>query len=148
MSGSHHPPKPGGGPGYETSDADVPVILKSGVGLLILVFFGFGLMFLMFHALDSIQTRLRGDAPTQMQMQKMIPNAPLLQVDQSLDLKVQRAKDARVLESYFKDEKTGAVHIPVGRAIEILASRGLPEPKGPPAQTAAPKPAAAAPGKK
>lgn len=142
MSGSHHPPKPGAGPGYETTDADVPVILKSGVGLLILVFFGFGLMFLMFHALDSIQSRLSGEHPTQMQMEKLIPNAPLLQVDQSLDLKNQRKKDAHVLESYSKDEKTGSVHIPVGRAIEILASRGLPEPKGTPAPAAAPAPAA------
>ena len=146
MSGSHHP-KPGGGPGYETTDADVPVILKSGVGLLILVAFGFGLMFLMFHALDSIQSRFRGGPePTQMQMQKAIPNAPLLQVDQALDLKVRRAKDEHDLTSYSKDEKTGAIHIPVGRAIEILSTRGLPEPKGAPAPAAAPKPAA--PGKK
>lgn len=142
MSGSHHPPKPGAGPGYETSDADVPMIVKSGAGLLILVAFGFGLMFLMFYGLDSIQSRFRGGLePTQMQMQKAIPNAPLLQVDQSLDLKLRKEKDEHDLTSYSKDEKTGAVRIPVDRAIEILATRGLPEPKGLPAP-AAPKPAA------
>jgi hypothetical protein len=142
MSSSHHHSKPTGGPGYETTDADVPMIIKSGAGLMILVFFGFGLMFLMFYALDSIQSRFRGGPePTLMQLQKSIPNAPLLQVDQSLDLRLRKARDEHDLTSYTKDAKTGAIHIPVDRAIEILASRGLPEPKGPPAP-AAPKPAA------
>ncbi|MBM3734387.1 MAG: hypothetical protein FJW39_01250 [Acidobacteria bacterium] len=141
MSSGHHSSN---GPGYETTDANVPAIIKMGVGILVLVAFAFGLMGLCYFALDSIRNRLEPSQATQMQLQKYIPaNVPMLQVDQALDLRVQRAKDHEVMHGpATQDPKTGAVRIPIDRAIDILAERGLPEIKGQPA-AAAPKPAAA-----
>ncbi len=136
------------GPGYEISDAHVPVILKSGAGIFVLVAFSFGLMFLAFQMLGIVRAKLEaGSEPTQMQMHQGVPNGPLLQVDQALDLKIQRKKDAGLLESYGKNAATGGIHIPVDRAIDILAGRGLPEPKGNPTPLPAPE-APAAKGKK
>lgn len=148
MSGHSHDNHGKNGPGYEVSDAHVPVILKSGAGIFVLVAFSFGLMFLAFQVLGSLRHKLEsGPEPTQMQMRQGLPNAPLLQVDQTLELKVQRKKDAELLGSYGKNEKTGGIHIPIDRAIDILAERGLPEPKGNP-QPAETAPAPAAKGKK
>jgi hypothetical protein len=137
MSG--HSPTHGGGKGYETTDAKPPVLLRWGGGVLITVGFAFGLMWLCFHALGIVRDKLDGSKPTQMQLQSMIPNAPLLQVDQTMDLKVQRAKDQKAMHGYSHNPKTGAWTIPVDSAIKILAQRGLPEPKGPAPEGAAKK---------
>lgn len=52
---------------------------------------------------------------------------PLLQVHASKDLQEMRAAEDGVLKSYgWIDRKAGVVRIPVDRAIELLAERGLP----------------------
>lgn len=128
---SDHSHSHSNGKGYETTDAKPPILLRWGGGVLITVGFAFGLMFLAFHALGIVRDRLETSQPTQMQMQKIIPSGPLLQVNQALDLKIQRAKDHKAMAEYSHDAKTGAWRIPVDSAITILAERGLPEPKGP-----------------
>lgn len=54
------------------------------------------------------------------------PPAPRLQVDPALDIHDHRAAEAKVLESYgWVDQKTGVVRIPIARAMELLAQRGV-----------------------
>jgi len=60
---------------------------------------------------------------------QQIPAGPLLQVTPHADLKAFRASEHAVLHSYgWIDPKAGIVRIPIGRAMKLLAERGLPMP--------------------
>lgn len=71
------------------------------------------------------------------------PPAPRLQVDPRLDIHDYRAAQERLLTTYgWVDEQAGVVRIPIERAIDILAERGLPAvpvPASPPAPAARPE---------
>ena len=55
------------------------------------------------------------------------PPEPRLQTDPLLDLQQLRARDAERLSSYaWVDRDAGIVQLPIERAIELLAARGLP----------------------
>ncbi len=62
------------------------------------------------------------------------PPQPRLQIDPAEDLARFRAKEEKELDSYYWiDKKKGIVHIPIARAIEELAAKGIPGfPKAPP----------------
>ncbi len=64
------------------------------------------------------------------------PPAPRLQVDGATDLKTMRAEESAVLEGYgWTDRAAGRVRIPVARALDLVAERGLPPvPPPPPAE--------------
>ena len=65
------------------------------------------------------------------------PPLPRLQTTPYGDLKTFRDSEEQVLTSYaWVDKEKGVVRVPVSRAIELLAERGLPTP--PPAPVAAP----------
>jgi hypothetical protein len=52
---------------------------------------------------------------------------PQLQEHEVLDLKAIRAAEDQVLNSYaWMDPEKGVVRIPIGRAMDLLAERGLP----------------------
>jgi hypothetical protein len=60
------------------------------------------------------------------------PPEPRLQADPAADLARLRREEDRKLTSYaWANRKEGKVRLPIDRAIDILAERGLPEPKGP-----------------
>ena len=55
------------------------------------------------------------------------PPGPRLLVDEPLNLQEFRAREAQSLEHYgLIDKATGAVHLPIERAKELLLQRGLP----------------------
>ncbi len=71
------------------------------------------------------------------------PPAPRLQVDPALDIYEFRAAQERLLTTYgWVDEQAGVVRIPIARAIDLLAERGLPAVS---ASASQPAPAAAQP---
>lgn len=52
---------------------------------------------------------------------------PRLERNERLEIKDFRLKEEQTLNSYgWVDEKTGVVHIPIERAMQLLAQRGLP----------------------
>ncbi len=58
---------------------------------------------------------------------EQLPPTPRLQVASGQDLKEVRAKEAATLQGYhWVNKDLGVVGIPVERAIELLAQRGLP----------------------
>ena len=58
---------------------------------------------------------------------EQLPPTPRLQVSSGQDLKELRAKEAAPLQGYhWVNKDLGVVGIPVERAIELLAQRGLP----------------------
>ena len=59
---------------------------------------------------------------------------PQLQGNPAADLAIMRAREEAVLHSYgWVDRKAGVIRIPIERAIELTAERGLPARKSPPA---------------
>ena len=60
-------------------------------------------------------------------MFRMLPPEPRLQVSAPKDLKQYKAAQEEILNSYgWVDEKAGVVRIPIDRAMDILAQKGLP----------------------
>jgi hypothetical protein len=60
------------------------------------------------------------------------PPEPRLQADPGADLARLRREEEQRISSYgWANRKEGRAHLPIDRAIDILAERGLPEPKGP-----------------
>lgn len=58
---------------------------------------------------------------------RKLPPEPRLQESAIRDLQQMRGGEDQILSSYgWVDEKKGVVRIPIGRAIELLAQRGLP----------------------
>jgi hypothetical protein len=56
-----------------------------------------------------------------------VPPGPRLLIDEPLNLQEFRAREAQSLEHYgLIDKATGAVHLPIERAKELLLQRGLP----------------------
>jgi hypothetical protein len=56
-----------------------------------------------------------------------IPPEPRIQVDPHLDVWRMRAHEDAVLDTYgWVDRQAGTVHIPISRAMDLLAKRGLP----------------------
>lgn len=70
----------------------------------------------------------RADVPlSPLASPQQLPPGPRLQVDPSADWQQLRATDEAVLNSYgWVDQPGGAVRIPVDRAMDLLAQRGLP----------------------
>jgi hypothetical protein len=59
--------------------------------------------------------------------ERRLPPEPRLQATPELDLQAYRAEERRRAASWgWVDEKAGVVHIPVERAMDIVAARGLP----------------------
>lgn len=70
--------------------------------------------------------------------------APQLETDERTQLNTIRLGEENTLSTYgWVDQKAGVVHIPIDRAMELLAQRGLPTRSGAPAQTAQPQPESA-----
>jgi len=56
-----------------------------------------------------------------------LPPEPRLQTSETLDLEEMRAAEDRVLNGYaWVDGSKGVVRIPIARAVDLLAQRGLP----------------------
>jgi len=68
-----------------------------------------------------------------------LPPSPRLQVTPRADLEGYLKKEQERLNSYGVNSETGAVHIPIERAMELMVERGLPSRKTtPPAVTGPP----------
>jgi hypothetical protein len=73
------------------------------------------------------QARLADAAVPVMSLDRQLPTTAVLQVNERRDLAAQRAWEAGMLTNYaVVDKDAGIVRIPVERAMNILAERGLP----------------------
>ena len=60
--------------------------------------------------------------------QRPQPPAPVLQANPAADMRKFREREGQKASSYgWVDEKGGIAHVPVQRAMEIVAERGLPQ---------------------
>jgi len=119
-------------PGYETSDAHTGLIWIVGVVLVIgvaLSVFAADLTFRFLHRRDTAAQRqseiervTRSVSNTQMAFPE-----PRLQIAPQLDLAAMRTREEAELHSYgWVDRQAGVVRLPIDRAMELMAQRGLP----------------------
>jgi hypothetical protein len=116
-----HPQDPHAG--HETTDINVWAVGKFAIGLVIVCVVS---LLLLFGLLRFFQSREETSVANTVEPVKLFPE-PQLQKTEILDLKALHAEEDKLLNGYaWVDPKQGIVRIPVDRAIEVLAKRGLP----------------------
>ena len=121
MDETKHPNAPHAG--HETTDINVWAVGKFAIGLVIVCVVS---LLLLFGLLKFFQSREETSVANTVEPVKLFPE-PQLQKTEILDLKALHAEEDKLLNGYaWVDPKQGIVRIPVDRAIEVLAKRGLP----------------------
>lgn len=124
MSNSNHiePPESH----YEERDVNLRAILALAVGLAVLTIVALLGMWLMFNALEAREERL--EPPRSPLADTRQPSSePRLQVKPRQELNEMRDREDALLNSYdWVNKEAGVVRIPINRAIELLAEKGLP----------------------
>jgi len=131
-------PRPSGesrpGPGHEKNDVSIRgvvlfVVWLVGVGIGVQILM-WGLFRLFAHETKSL------DRPVPAMVEKSLrrlPPAPRLEDRPLAPRAVLNAQENTRLSSYgWVDRKTGLVHIPIDRAMDLIAERGIAETKGAP----------------
>jgi hypothetical protein len=128
---------------YEQTDLKAAPVVRYAIGLLIFTAVSAGIAWGTLYGFremgkkdDRPRPAMAVDDPAR------LPAEPRLQVHPTLDAAMLREQERVQLTSYgWVDQQKGTVHIPVERAIELLAARGVPAR----ATSASPAPSAAAP---
>ncbi len=121
------PAKNGNGPGHEKTDATLSAVVLLVALTAVLVVVGVISMWFLYGFV--IEYQASQDEPPSPLADTVEPfTGPRLQVAAPLDMKAMEALEQNVLDSYdWIDRETGIVRIPIKRAIDLLAERGLPE---------------------
>jgi len=111
--------------GYEVQDANVRQVVMAGIGLAAGTVLACFLVYFVFNLLKREGTEAQKVNP--MAPAQQLPPAPRLQVRPWDELRALRAQEDQTLETYgWMDTKNGTVRIPVDKAMDIIAQRGLP----------------------
>ena len=112
--------------GHETTDAKARPIALFEVTLLLWVVLAFGLMTALFYYFTHREARL-DQSRSPLAEGRRLPPEPRLQAEPATDLKRLRAEeDARLGGYSWVDEGEQLVRIPIERAMDVVADRGLP----------------------
>ena len=129
--------------GRELADVNASSMVKQAVYLVIVCVF---VWFAMAGLFKLAMGRLNDRDPQVSSLARPageIPPGPRLLTDEPKNLQDFRAREAQSLEHYgVIDQATGAVHLPIERAKELLLQRGLPARAAQPGAQQAPVPAA------
>lgn len=122
--------------GYERRDMSVRVVGTFLLGLLVAIGVILVLMGWLFDYFSARATRL-DVPPSPLAQARPLPPEPRLQVRPGKDLRALRATEDAAMNSYgWVDQTAGIVRIPIDRAMDLLAKRGLPGPPKRPAKRA------------
>jgi hypothetical protein len=110
---------------FEHRDVNVWAVYKFGIALALLCVVSFGLLFGLYRYFLARE----GGAASQQKMNvdaRDLPPLPRLQSAPIQDLREMRAAEDSILGGYgWVDQQHGVVRIPIDRAIDLLAQRGL-----------------------
>jgi len=124
---------------FDHGDVNFKALSKFAIGLIITAIFSAGLVLGIFQYLlhrEGGVPASRIESPAQDARQ--LPPEPRLEEVPALDLQQMRAAEDQVLHNYaWLDQANGIVRIPIDRAMELIAQRGLPARKESGPQSAA-----------
>ena len=117
---------------FEESDIRGLRVFFAGAALLVGIWIVVVVLYPIFGFWAQHRASVGGHAPPMAPAANSLPPAPRLQVRPAVDLQHLRAYEDSQLHSYgWADRQKGIVTIPVDRAMQILASRGIPPQKAP-----------------
>jgi hypothetical protein len=118
---------PANGHGHERSDASTRPLFRFAAGLAVFVAAAMTLMAILFSYFSDVETGRATLASPPAEQGAPAAAAPALQPNPQIDLEQMRREESAYLTSYgWVDQREGLVHIPIDRAIELIAERGLP----------------------
>jgi hypothetical protein len=113
--------------GHEERDTNIRAILWFAVSLVATLVVVLLVVNWVFRAFPKPEAEISAPLSAVPGAVAQLPPEPRLQVNAPEDLKKLREEEDSVLNSYgWVDKQKGIVRIPIDRAIEILARRGLP----------------------
>ena len=126
--------------GHETADADIGPLIKFAIFMALTTVVCAAICVGLYKYLDQREAREKaGRYPLAAGLARPLPPPPRLQNYPFYDLKALRGDENRVLEHYgWVDKNAGVVRIPVERAIDVLAEKGLPYRTAAPAEPLVP----------
>jgi hypothetical protein len=114
---------PHGGPGHETADINVWAVGKFGIALCAVILLSVALLF---GLMKYFQSQEAGDVAQNIQPEKVFPE-PRLEKNEFIDLQKFRDRENQTLTTYgWVDQPKGIVRLPIDRAIDVMAQKGLP----------------------
>jgi hypothetical protein len=117
---------------FEPKDVNQGKVILTGAAFLITVWAIIGLLSLFFTYLSHYREEVSPPALPYEQGAAKLPPEPRLQASPTADLHELRAKEDDLLNHYrWINRSEGLVGIPINRAIELLAQRGIPPQKAP-----------------
>ena len=119
--------------GHETTDADLGPLVKFAVFLAAITVFMALIVVGLYKYLDAREIAEKATRyPLATGVVRPLPPRPRLQTYPFDDIKELRKEESKVLDHYaWVDQNAGVVRIPIERAIDVLAEKGLPYRQGP-----------------
>ena len=114
---------------HEETDADARAITRFGIALVLILVLSQLALWWLFNSFTRRESKLsppvsalvRAQAPTE-------PPEPRLQANPQADMRTMREREETVLNHYgWVDPNRGVVRIPIDRALDLVAERGLPQ---------------------
>src|SRR4029077_4218786 len=116
--------------GHEVSDINSKRVARVGLALATVIALALLVTYGLFHYFYSGETRTR-PLPSPLSYSREPTPEPRLSVEPGEELKTLRSEEDAMLKSYgWIDRDKGVVRIPIDRALEILAERGIPASAG------------------
>jgi hypothetical protein len=126
MADANIPHQAGPAAGHELSDLSPRNISFFGIGLAALIVFALIAIYGLMVWLRASAGR-RAEPPSPLSIAPQPIPGPQLLVQPGTAMKTMRQQESARLKSYgWIDQENGIVHIPIERAIEMLAEKGLP----------------------
>jgi hypothetical protein len=114
------------GSGHELRDLPPARIALFGVALAVIIVSVLFITYALFQRFQAGETRAR-PLPSPLSYSQEPTPEPRLEVNPGVELKTMRAEEDEILKSYdWIDRDRGIVRMPIDRAIDVLAEKGLP----------------------
>jgi hypothetical protein len=124
---------------YEHSDIDARQVALIGAGILLGTWIFVSLLYFYYDALAQHRAATAVTVPVRAAGQVLVPPEPRLEISAPRDLAAMRNWEDVQLNGYqWVDKQHGVVSIPIERAMELIAQRGIPVQKAPPNMTYGP----------